>query len=293
MNELPSKQVIEEVATELGTNEFFIEKDWYVVQALAALANIKDPKFTLYFAGGTSLSKGYKLIKRFSEDLDFRVAYKDKCEKTGNFKKTIFENLKSLPWVYEILKKKDGSKHYALDIIYSKNFPATSGARPEIKIEMTFVNLETEPESRPISSYISELSLQPEETNFSCVHPVETAADKLSAISWRLLDGYKYKPTDMRHLHDLCALKNSVITHPNLIKCYKLTREEDIRKKRFSRDETITDSLINTLVKLKSEFKYYRDYKGFVDNMAFGRDDDKISFEEALIAFEEYCQVIK
>ncbi len=52
-----------------------IEKDWHVVRALAALAPIElDHKTRLVFCGGTSLSRGWGLIRRSSEDIDFRVS---------------------------------------------------------------------------------------------------------------------------------------------------------------------------------------------------------------------------
>ncbi|MCD4664243.1 MAG: nucleotidyl transferase AbiEii/AbiGii toxin family protein [Bacteroidales bacterium] len=48
---------------------FAIEKDWWVVQTLSLIfeTSIKD---YLVFKGGTSLSKAWKLIDRFSEDID-------------------------------------------------------------------------------------------------------------------------------------------------------------------------------------------------------------------------------
>jgi len=50
-----------------------VDKDYYVVRALRALQSELGGKFL--FKGGTSLSKGWNLIERFSEDIDllFRV----------------------------------------------------------------------------------------------------------------------------------------------------------------------------------------------------------------------------
>ncbi len=45
-----------------------IEKDYYVTEALRAIADIAGDK--VIFKGGTSLSKGWDLIERFSEDID-------------------------------------------------------------------------------------------------------------------------------------------------------------------------------------------------------------------------------
>jgi hypothetical protein len=62
----------------LGTVQQNIEKDFWVCWTLDALFNglqAGDPR--LLFKGGTSLSKGYGLIARFSEDIDITVFRED------------------------------------------------------------------------------------------------------------------------------------------------------------------------------------------------------------------------
>ena len=51
-----------------GLRPSFIEKDYYVTEALRAIAQTSADK--VIFKGGTSLSKGWNLIQRFSEDID-------------------------------------------------------------------------------------------------------------------------------------------------------------------------------------------------------------------------------
>jgi len=52
----------------------------------------------------------------------------------------------------------------------------------------------------------------------ACVSPVETAADKLSALTWRVLTrqrgGARDEPALIRHLHDLAALETLASEHP-------------------------------------------------------------------------------
>lgn len=48
------------------------EKDWWVVQTLAIIFSMDCAK-ALIFKGGTSLSKGWGLIQRFSEDIDLAL----------------------------------------------------------------------------------------------------------------------------------------------------------------------------------------------------------------------------
>jgi Nucleotidyl transferase AbiEii toxin, Type IV TA system len=47
-----------------------VEKDYWVTHTLWAL---HDTGFDVWFKGGTSLSKGFGLIERFSEDLDLKL----------------------------------------------------------------------------------------------------------------------------------------------------------------------------------------------------------------------------
>jgi predicted nucleotidyltransferase component of viral defense system len=49
-----------------------IEKDFWVCWALGLLFGLEAPP-RLLFKGGTSLSKGYALIDRFSEDVDLAL----------------------------------------------------------------------------------------------------------------------------------------------------------------------------------------------------------------------------
>lgn len=51
-----------------GLRPAIIEKDYFVTEALRVIAEIAAEK--VIFKGGTSLSKGWNLIRRFSEDID-------------------------------------------------------------------------------------------------------------------------------------------------------------------------------------------------------------------------------
>ena len=58
------------VAEKEGLSVGLIEKDYWVTHTLWAL---HDAGFAIWFKGGTSLSKGFGLIQRFSENLDLRI----------------------------------------------------------------------------------------------------------------------------------------------------------------------------------------------------------------------------
>ncbi len=65
-------------ARRLGTPEQNVEKDFWVTWTLDVLFNgLPDGHPRLLFKGGTSLSKAYGLISRFSEDIDITVFRED------------------------------------------------------------------------------------------------------------------------------------------------------------------------------------------------------------------------
>lgn len=74
LKERDRKDVFEAAAGRLGTNAQSIEKDLWVCRVIDALFKGLGNRPKLFFKGGTSLSKGYGLIKRFSEDIDIVVS---------------------------------------------------------------------------------------------------------------------------------------------------------------------------------------------------------------------------
>lgn len=65
------RDIVVAVAAERGISEQIVEKDYYVTEALRIVA--ADLGEWGIFKGGTSLSKGWSLIRRFSEDIDLFV----------------------------------------------------------------------------------------------------------------------------------------------------------------------------------------------------------------------------
>ena len=61
------------VANELDVTPQLIEKDFWVCWILKMLFSLPESGNHLTFKGGTSLSKCYNVIKRFSEDVDVSI----------------------------------------------------------------------------------------------------------------------------------------------------------------------------------------------------------------------------
>ena len=77
------EQIILKVSDETGIEASIIEKDYYVTLFLKRIVEVIP---NIIFKGGTSLSKCYKLIKRFSEDIDLNIET-DKRPTEGQRKK--------------------------------------------------------------------------------------------------------------------------------------------------------------------------------------------------------------
>lgn len=77
-------------AVEFNINPIFVEKDYWITLVLSRLAKSTYVDESV-FKGGTSLSKGYNLIDRFSEDVDIAII-NDKG-KTGSEIKSIIRTI--------------------------------------------------------------------------------------------------------------------------------------------------------------------------------------------------------
>jgi hypothetical protein len=97
-------------AARLNTGEVNVEKDFWVCWTLDALFNrLPQDGPRLLFKGGTSLSKGYGLISRFSEDVDVTVFRDDLGQRasvadlealSGNKRKAKLEDIKAACQAY-------------------------------------------------------------------------------------------------------------------------------------------------------------------------------------------------
>ena len=66
------KLVLENLRAKIGLDAVSIEEDWWVTTVLKALFNSKYAS-CVSFKGGSSLSKCFNLINRFSEDVDIAI----------------------------------------------------------------------------------------------------------------------------------------------------------------------------------------------------------------------------
>lgn len=87
-----------QISESKGMAPFAVEKDWWVVQVLSAVFDMEIGK-SLIFKGGTSLSKAWGLIERFSEDIDL-VFDRSYFAYDGELTRTQVKNLRKKAGAY-------------------------------------------------------------------------------------------------------------------------------------------------------------------------------------------------
>ena len=91
--------VFNAIAAEKGMTPFAVEKDWWVSRTLEIIFQMNIAKH-LVFKGGTSLSKAWKMINRFSEDIDLAIDKEFFDGYSGDISKTKISKLRKEAGVY-------------------------------------------------------------------------------------------------------------------------------------------------------------------------------------------------
>lgn len=91
--------VFNAIAADKGMTSFAVEKDWWVSRTLEIIFQMNIAKH-LVFKGGTSLSKAWKMINRFSEDIDLAIDKEFFEGYSGDISKTKISKLRKEAGVY-------------------------------------------------------------------------------------------------------------------------------------------------------------------------------------------------
>jgi hypothetical protein len=298
------RRLVELVARDLNTNPGLVEKDWHVVRALGILAALDHGEVRPAFSGGTALSKGWDLLKRFSEDIDFKVAMppapsgaRARRERSA-YREQILNALTALGFVLaEKPLVRNDSRFFSAELAYPSIFDTGPGLRPHIRVEMTFMAPALPPIARPIRSLIATAQGNlPEVPIFPFIDLVETGADKLSALAWRVharqRGAARDDPTIIRHLHDLAALKSTIETSPKFV---QLVRNAVTADSGRGGDATASSDpaalFAGMLERLHSDRLWAAEYEDFVRQVSFAKPDEEISFDQAFAAVKALTEL--
>ena len=217
----------------------------------------------------------------------------------GNYRQRILDAL--IGAGFELEGKPDvgnENRFFAADLGYSAQFGAGQGLRPHIRIEVSFRAPAVAPIARSIRSMIAAAGQQPAEVaTFPCVDIVETAADKLSALAWRVRvrqrGGPRDDPTIIRHLHDLAALEAAVASAANFRELVLAAVAADIG--RGGEKDPPTDSAVifaGMVQRLETDPLWAREYEDFVRAVSFAGPHEMIGFPDALASCRRLADAV-
>jgi hypothetical protein len=155
---------------------------------------------------------------------------------------------------------------------------------------MTFQAPALPPVARPIRSLIAMAQRQPAEVAaFACVDPVETAADKLSALAWRVHARDRAAPDDdptiIRHLHDLAALEQHVASAPRFPELVLAAAAADVGRGGGAEISANPAAMFAEMLRrLETDPLWAREYEDFVRQVSFAGPDETLHFANALAA---------
>lgn len=261
------KEIIETVARELGRSEQMVEKDTIQSMFLFELAKSELP---FVFKGGTSLSKAYNLIDRFSEDIDLSMNRRPTQSERVKSKELIIEFAENLGLVLsnpeEIKSRYDYNKYvFKYDSLFSV-IPL------EIIIETSYYQSVYPVDKHVVGSFVGRFCLDrniilpvPFEATevIMNVQSVErTFVDKVFAVCDYKMQNMQDR--DSRHLYDICKLIREVELNEELDKLIDMVRDDRMQSK--SNPSAQLEYVIPDMLKeiIRSRF-YEPDYKNVTE----------------------------
>lgn len=209
-----------------------LEKDILITDLLRLLQQWSLSPCTLILFGGTSLTKGYRVIERMSEDIDFKVLVPSGCSRSARkqelrrLKQTLLNSFRDAGFVVPDthVTARDEHSYIGFDLQYQSVFTPVASLRPDIKLELTAASLQSPPEKKIIKTLAEELTAQkPPDFGTDCLNLKETVAEKVVSFLRRTAQvhaGRNRAPADprlVRHFYDIHAISRKypdVLQHP-------------------------------------------------------------------------------
>ncbi|CDR31211.1 Nucleotidyl transferase of uncharacterised function (DUF1814) [Acholeplasma oculi] len=215
------RELVIATASDLGLENFQVEKDYYVSLFLKELAK-RESNITIVFKGGTSLSKCYSIIDRFSEDIDLTVQFKNAKvtpSERKQLKNSILEVIKVLNMsLHNEEEVRSGRDHNEYHIGFDNIFDGDGAMVPHIIVETIVVYRPYPCVSLDVSNYVTKYLTKANENQLIIKYELEpfkmliqsverTFIDKLFAICDYHLEG-KYNRYS-RHIYDIHMIWSS------------------------------------------------------------------------------------
>lgn len=308
---------------EIGMSEAIVEKDFWVCWMLEILFHHCNYSEYLSFKGGTSLSKGYGIIKRFSEDIDLVLDWRllgyelrepwndrsnsaqDRFNKEANKRTENFIKEILMPHLDDLIKKQ-GVKNYRLYIeesdkqtiryVYPQLFKDISLVQ-EIRLEIGSLAAWTPLIDRKITPFVAEHFPQV----FSKLHTVIRTVDAKRTF-WEkatILHSEAHRVGSLipqrysRHYYDLYMLyhsnvKDNAFSDLDLLEKVVLFKKKFYRSNRAKYEEATKNGL--KLLPPEENLKDLFDDYDSMQSMIFG---EKIPFEQILESLSKMVEELR
>ena len=279
------EDILLRVLVEYGIDAAIIEKDYYVTLLLKNIAGLVPE---IIFKGGTSLSKCYRLIERFSEDIDISIF--EEVKPTESRRRKLKEGIVKAVELSELtLENKDdirSRRDFNRYIIAYPSVFSSSAVKPKLIVETAVFTGIYPTEIQTVGNYIFDYLSKNNALNFvdtttlrpfpiKVQKPERTFIDKVFALCDYHLAGSHEQHS--RHIYDIYRLFSTIKTDGSLKELIEKVRKE---RKLLSMCPSAQDSVdINALLKeIIGKEAYKADYNNTTYRLLF----KKVPYEEAV-----------
>ncbi len=272
-----------------------VTKDFYVVRAIKAVASVDASPFTLVFGGGTALARAHRLVKRMSEDVDFKIVPppgvsigpSKRRKLLGVLRKRVNDALHAAGFAFDPADEtttwsRDANTYSVWHLPYEGRGDDNSALRPTIQVEMTHASLRLAAVDKPVSSFVAEaFSRPPEVASIPCVSLTETAAEKFVSLTRRTAMeraglSRAPDPTLVRHIYDLHAMRENIDIEQlaRLVPLIAATDAEEFGNQYPAYAADIMGETRSAIIALQSDDLYRQRYNNFTAAMVYGDHTD-------------------
>lgn len=301
------RTIIEQTSAQTGVPEHAVEKDYWVSAILKFLFESKHGEHLL-FKGGTSLSKAWQLIERFSEDIDLAISpeylgfesitSKESIEK---LRKEVFSftssdlrtdlltimteaNIPIETFSIELEENKIGKEPVSLFVSYQSILSDTNTyVLPRLKIELSGRSLKEPNEEKSLNTMMSMVYPKVEfvkiESSVKTVLPQRTFLEKVFLLHEEFqkdVASIKYERLS-RHLYDIHQIYSAFggdLLDDSLFQIIKKHRAK-FSPIKGTNYESMKINDITFLPPEQIKLKYEGDYNLMYENMIYGIDKPK------------------
>ncbi|QHI37496.1 hypothetical protein IMCC3317_28750 [Kordia antarctica] len=306
------KEIINQVSSKTGLLPVVVEKDLWVMIALQAIFSTEIAKH-IVFKGGTSLSKAWGIIERFSEDIDLAIN-RSFFDFKGDLNRSQVKNLRKASCKYvdqkfpKLLKKallKNGVKEFelnvtefeesdtdplAIELKYNSLVEKQEYLQPRILIEISSRSLIEPFENRELSSLIRTVYPKHKFVDKPIVVPTVIPTRTLIEKMFLLHEEFQ-KPKERkirsermtRHLYDISRLMDTEYLEEaiNNEELYNTIINHRSKLTRISWVDynTHNHKTLNFIPPKEIIGEYEKDYSAMKESMFYGETE---SFEELI-----------